>query len=40
MMNIYTRGSLDAPEFLPAGSHVCNHDGEPYSRVVDRRDYA
>jgi|LNFM01.1.fsa_nt_gb hypothetical protein len=40
MMNIYTRGSLDAPEFLPAGSHVCNHDGEAYSRFVDRRDYA
>ncbi len=36
MANILTRGCLDAPEWLPAGSHVANQDGEPYSRFADR----
>jgi len=40
MMNIYTRGCLDAPEFLPAGSHLRIHGEEPYPRFIVRRDYA
>lgn len=37
MANILTRGCMDAPDYLPAGSHVADHNGEPCSRFTLRR---
>lgn len=37
MANILTRGSLDAPDYLPAGSHVADPDHKPVTRFTLRR---